>query len=56
MSQQLHDTLKRLKEVSQLEAMSKGQEVQPYAFISPEGKRWDERNLRRAWYLCLEKA
>lgn len=56
MSQQLHDTFKRLKEVSRLEAMSKGQEMQPYAFVSPEGRRWDERNLRRAWYRCLEKA
>ena len=44
------------EEVGQLEAMSKGQEVQPYAFVSPDGKRWDERNLRRAWYRCLEKA
>ncbi len=56
MSQQLHDTLKRLKEVNQLEALSNDKVVQPFVFLSPEGKRWDDRNLRRAWYRCLEKA
>ena len=25
-------------------------------FLSPEGKRWDERNLRRSRYRCLGKA
>ncbi len=25
-------------------------------FLSPEGQRWDNRNLRRAFYRCLEKA
>jgi len=25
-------------------------------FLSPERKRWDERNLRRSWYRCLGKA
>ena len=56
MSQHLHDTLKRLKEIRQLEAMAKDAELALSVFISPEGKRWDERNLRRSWYRCLEKA
>ena len=25
-------------------------------FLSPEGQRWGDRNLRRAFYRCLEKA
>ncbi|MGZ8386512.1 MAG: tyrosine-type recombinase/integrase [Nitrospira sp.] len=27
-----------------------------WVFLSPEGLRWDERNLRRKWYRCLEHA
>jgi integrase len=56
MSQQLHDTLKRVREIRQLNGMAEGTEVLPWVFLSPEGKRWDERNLRRGWYACLEKA
>ncbi len=56
LSQQLDDTLKRLREIRQLEAMAKGTDVAASVFLSPEGKRWDERNLRRSWYRCLEKA
>jgi integrase len=56
MSQQLHDTLKRLKEVRQLDSMSQGKPMEPYVFLSPEGVRWDERNLRRGWYRSLAKA
>jgi integrase len=56
MSQQLHDTLKRMKDIRQLDAMSQGKPMEPYVFVSPEGLRWDERNLRRGWYRCLEKA
>ena len=36
--------------------MSNGGLSQPYVFVSPEGKRWEERNLRRGWYRCVEKA
>ena len=56
MSQQLHDTLNRLKEIRQLESMAKGAELAPSVFLSSEGKRWDERNLRRSWYRWLGKA
>jgi integrase len=48
--------LKRLKEIRQQEAMAKGAEMPMWVFLSPAGKRWDERNLRRGWYSCLEKA
>jgi integrase len=30
--------------------------MEPSVFLSPEGLRWDERNLRRGWYRCLEQA
>jgi len=53
MSQQLHDTLRKLKEVRELEAMANGQELIPWVFLSPSGKRWDDRHLRRAWSRCL---
>ena len=56
MSRQLQDELKRLKEVRQLEAMNEGREPAPWVFLSPEGLRWEERNLRRGWYRCLEQA
>lgn len=56
MSRQLQEELRRLKEIRQLEAMNKGTELPLWAFLSPEGQRWDDRNLRRAWYRCLEKA
>jgi integrase len=56
MSQQLHDTLKRMKEIRQLEAMSNSSDMLPWVFLSPQHHRWDDRNLRRAWYQLLEKA
>lgn len=56
MSRQLQATLKRLRELRQLEAMSEDRAPQPWVFLSPEGQRWDERNLRRGWYRCLEAA
>jgi len=56
MSRQLHDELQRLKEIRQIEAMNSGTELPPWVFLSPEGVRWGERNLRRRWYRCLEKA
>ena len=56
MSRQLHAALMRLKEVRQLDAMSEGKVMQPWVFLSPEGVRWDDRNLRRGWYRCLEAA
>ncbi len=55
-SPQLNEVLQRLKEVRELEAMSKGQELLPWVFLSPEGCLWDERNLRRGYYRCLEAA
>lgn len=36
--------------------MASGKTIEPWAFLAPEGKRWDERNFRRSWYRCLEKA
>ena len=56
MSQQLQAELRRLKEVRQLEAMAKGEALERWVFLSPKGQRWDDRNLRRTWYECLEKA
>ena len=56
MSRQLQDGLKRLKEIRLLEAMDKGIELAPWVFLSPEGVRWDDGNLRRGWYRCLEQA
>ena len=56
MSQQLHATLKQIKEIRELDAMAKEIAIEPSVFLSPEGKRWDERNLRRSWYRCLGKA
>lgn len=48
--------LHRGKEIRQLQAMNAGEELSPWVFLSPEGLRWDERNLRREFYRCLEKA
>ncbi len=56
MSRQLQEELRRLKEIRQLEAMNSGTEMALWVFLSPEGQRWDDRNLRRTWYRCLEKA
>ena len=56
MSQQLGDVLKRLTEIRQLEAMAREHEGLPWVFLSPDGRRLDERNLRRMWYHCLKKA
>ena len=56
MSPQLAETLQRLKEVRQLEAMAQGNDMPDWVFLSPEGLRWDERNLRRGWYRLLSKA
>ena len=53
MSQQLQDTLRKLKEVRELEAMANGQELTSWVFLSPGGKGWDDRHLRRAWSRCL---
>jgi len=33
--------------------MANGQELTPWVFLSPGGKRWDDRHLRRAWRRCL---
>ncbi len=56
MSPQLQATLQRLKELRQIEAMNQGRQISPWVFLSPEGQRWDDRNLRRAYYRCLERA
>jgi len=69
MTPQLAAVLRQRSEIRQLVAMAKaqpkdgqpnageeGKAVEPWVFLSPEGKPWDERNLRRAWYRCLEKA
>src|SRR5687768_8191026 len=36
--------------------MNAGEEVSEWVFLSPQGVRWDERNLRRTFYRCLDKA
>lgn len=55
LSPQVLRVLQREKEIRQLKAMDAGEELGPWVFLSPEGLRWDERNLRRAFYRCLEK-
>lgn len=55
LSPQVLTVLHQLKEVRQLQAMN-GREASPWVFLSPEGLRWDERNLRRGFYRCLDKA
>ncbi len=55
-SRQPLEELRRLKEIRQLEAMNNTTDLSLWTFLSPEGQRWDDRNLRRAWYRCLEKA
>lgn len=56
MSPQLVDRLQRLKEIRQLEVMAHGKAIPEWVFLSPEGLRWDERNLRRGWYRLLAQA
>ena len=56
MSPQLQAELERLKEVQQLDSMRQGLPTPVNVFLSPNGLRWDERNLRRGWYRCLAKA
>ncbi len=53
---QLTDRLKQLKDTRILEAAMSGKPVQDWVFLSPLGYRWDERNLRRAFYKVLETA
>ena len=36
--------------------MNQAKKMEVWVFLSPEGQRWDDRNLRRTWYRCLEKA
>ncbi len=36
--------------------MSAGQAMVPWVFLSPGGRRWDDRHLRRVWQRCLTQA
>jgi len=56
MSQQLQATLKKIKELHQLEAMAEGKELVPWVFLAKGGQRWDDRHLRRVWVKCLDTA
>jgi integrase len=56
MSSQLQSVLRRLREIRELEAMATNEDMLPWVFLSPERQRLDERNLRRGWYRCLERA
>lgn len=56
LSPQVLEVLQRIKEIRQLEAMSLGKEMLEWIFLSPAGLRWDDRNLRRGFYRCLDKA
>ncbi len=56
MSPRLAETLKRLKEVRELEAMAQAKPMPEWVYLSPKGVRWDERNLRRGWYGLLAQA
>ncbi|MEP7153424.1 MAG: tyrosine-type recombinase/integrase, partial [Nitrospira sp.] len=40
----------------QLQAVNAGEGLSPWVFLSPEGLRWDERNLTRGFYRCLDQA
>jgi integrase len=42
LSPQLQAELQRLKELRQLESMSKGSSIAPWVFLSPGGLRWDD--------------
>ncbi len=33
--------------------MAKGQEMSEWVFLSPQGRRWDDAQLKRAWRRCL---
>jgi hypothetical protein len=33
-----------------------GSKMSPWVFLSTKGHRWDERNLRRSWYHCLDRS
>lgn len=56
LSHQLQKTIQEMKEVRELRAMSEGTEMAPWVFLSPGGKRWDDRHLRRAWQRCVNAA
>jgi integrase len=56
MSPQLQETLQRMKEIRELEAMATGEEMAPWVFLSHTGHRWADQTLRRAFYRCLEEA
>lgn len=55
LSPRLLETLHPLKETRELEAMAKGQDLDPseWVFLSPRGCRWDDAHLKRAWKRCL---
>ncbi len=55
LSPRLLETLHALKETRELEAMAKGQDLDPseWVFLSPHGCRWDDAHLKRAWKRCL---
>jgi integrase len=56
MSPQLTDTLQRVKEVRQLEAMAQGKQMPEWVFLSHTGEPWADQTLRRGFYWCLETA
>jgi integrase len=56
LSPQLLTVLQRQKEIRQLQAMDTAVEMLPFVFLSPEGGQLEERNIRRAWYRCLDRA
>jgi len=55
LSPRLLEALHALKETRELEAMAKGQDLDPseWVFLSPRGYRWDDAHLKRAWKRCL---
>jgi len=56
MSAQLGETLQTLKETRSLEASMHGKIMPQWVFVTPSWSRWDEGNLRRAFYQSLEGA
>lgn len=57
-SRQLYDALQALNERQEVEAIGRGEGLEPHAWVfrSPMGCRLEERNLDRAWAYCLKES
>jgi len=55
LSEETAAVLRAIKETRELDAAMHGRELAPWVFLSPEGKPWEERNVRRTWYRLLNR-